>query len=69
MPTKITISLPTYIVEDLKEIARVHNVTQSSVIASALYDKYKLLGSDRKPKEAPLKTAYKKAPSKSARRG
>ena len=65
MPKKITISLPDYIVSDLKEIAKQQGVTQTSVIATALYNEYKRL--DR-PKQT-HRVAYKKAPTKSARKG
>jgi hypothetical protein len=60
MPKKITLSLPDYLVKDLKEIARVHGITQSSVIATALYNEYKELRTSNKPipKHRPaLKTA------------
>jgi hypothetical protein len=68
MPTKITLSLPDYLVKDLKEIARVHGITQSSVIATALYNEYKELRTSNNPipKHRP---ALKKAPNQGARKG
>jgi metal-responsive CopG/Arc/MetJ family transcriptional regulator len=69
MPKKITISLPDYLVKDLKEIARVHGITQSSVIATALYKEYKELQGNHKPIQS-HKVAYKKvAPNQVARKG
>jgi metal-responsive CopG/Arc/MetJ family transcriptional regulator len=69
MPTKITISLPDYLVKDLKEIARIHGITQSSVIATALYKEYKELRGNQKPIQS-HRVAYKKvAPNQVARKG
>ena len=65
MPKKITVSLPDYIVSDLKDIAKRKGVTQTSVIATALYNEYKR--PDRPTQK--YKPAYKKAPTKSARKG
>jgi hypothetical protein len=69
MATRITLSLPDYLVRDLREIARVHGITQSSVIARALYNEYKELRTDSKAlpkyKVAPRKTA----PRNGARKG
>ncbi len=65
MATRITLSLPDYLVKDLREIARIRGITQSSVIAHALYNEYKELRTNSKALPS-YKPALKKAPKKGA---
>lgn len=56
---RLTISIPEYLVNDIKQLAKDHGITQSEVIGNAIYQAYAI--KPRSKKKVSKSVATKKA--------
>lgn len=64
---RLTISIPDYLVKDIKQLAKDHGVTQSEVIGNAIYQAYAI--KPRSVKKVRKAVATKKVPKGHTMRG